>query len=111
MKDPIMKVKEILTVLIRDYLKEFLIGVLSRLVKDTELISSENCCTVLEEEMKEFRTFHNQIISANTIDSNYQYTLIAEVHKHLEKYQIEFEEVEIAYDCKKDIHIPVPEAG
>ena len=87
MKDLIKKVKEILTVLIINYLKEFQIRVPSRLIKDVVLMSSDtDFYTGLQEEMKEFRIFHDQIISINTIDSDYQYTLIAEVHKYLKKY-------------------------
>ena len=67
--------------------------------------------TGLQEEMKEFRIFHDQIISTNTIDSGYQCTLIAEVHKYLKKYQIKFKKVEIACDYKKYMHILVPEVG
>ena len=48
MKDLIKKVKEILTALIIDYLKEFQFGVQIRLVKDAKSIKSEkDCCTVL----------------------------------------------------------------
>ena len=41
MKNLIKKVKEILTILILDYLQEFLFGVLSKSVKDIERIDSE----------------------------------------------------------------------
>ena len=70
MKDPIKKVKEILTVLIADYLKEFLFRMPNRSVKDTEPMDSEkDFYAALQEKMKEFRTFHDQIILANIIDS------------------------------------------
>ena len=71
MKDPIKKVKEILTILIADYLKEFPFGVLSRLVIYTELMDSEkDLYAASQEKIKEFRTFYNQIILTNTIDSD-----------------------------------------
>ena len=42
MKDLIKKVKEILTVLMKDYLKEFQFRVLIKFVAEVELIYSEN---------------------------------------------------------------------
>ena len=65
---------------------------------------------ISQEEMKEFRTFHDRILLANTTDSNCQCTLIAEAYKYLKKDQIKYEEVEIVYDYKKDMRILVPEA-
>ena len=42
MKDLIKKVKDILTVLMKDYLKEFPFRVLIKLVVDAKLMDSEN---------------------------------------------------------------------
>ena len=59
-KDPIKKVKDILTVLMKNYLKEFLSRVLIRSVVDAKPRNSENeFYAILQEEMKEFRIFYN----------------------------------------------------
>ena len=71
MKNLIKKVKDILTVLMKDYLKEFLFRVPIRSVIDAKLMDSENeFYATSQEEMKEFRIFHDRILSSNTIDSN-----------------------------------------
>ena len=60
MKDPIKKVKEILTALMIDYLKEFPFGVLIRSVKDAKPIDSKkDFYAASQEGMKEFRTFYH----------------------------------------------------
>ena len=61
MKDLIKKVKEILTILIPDYLKEFLFGVSIRSAKDAKPMDSEkDFYIVLQKEMKEFRQHYKR---------------------------------------------------
>ena len=50
----------------KEYLKEFLLRVLIRSVIDAKPMDSENeFYKKLQEEMKKFRTFHDQILSVS----------------------------------------------